>query len=92
MILAVAVAFVLQAQDATTNSATSTIGANSSHVAKVEPTHTQSGEELVCRTRRTPNSRFGRRVCMTRAAADELADRAREEMRQMLENSGHNNQ
>ena len=93
MILAVAVALVLQAQDgAVTAPPPSAEPAHAvSTSTTAEPTHSQSGEELVCRTRRNSNSRFGRRVCMTRSAADEEAERAHGSMHEMTDNMGHNN-
>ena len=94
MILAVAVALVLQAQDGAVTApppSAEPVQVLVTTSATAEPTYSQSGEELVCRTRRNSNSRVGRRVCMTQAASDEEAERAREQMRSMMENSGHNN-
>lgn len=47
--------------------------------------------ELICRNTRRSGTRVARQVCRTRAEIDATEERAKESMRAMMENSGHNN-
>jgi hypothetical protein len=50
------------------------------------------GEEaVICRDRQRTGTRFASRVCRTQVQGDEEQERARETLRLMLENTGHNN-
>lgn len=48
-------------------------------------------DELICRSTRRSGTRVARQVCRTRAEIDATEEAAKESMRGMMENSGHNN-